>query len=82
MTVHPQLRKITVRELCAALDRDGFVLDRQRGSHRVYYRPRDKRRVVIPYHLPGATLPIGTLAAIVRDVGWTEDDFRRLKLIR
>jgi len=82
MTVPPQLRKVTVRELCAALERDGFVLDRQRGSHRVYYRPGDKRRVVIPYHHPGATLRIGTLAAIVRDIGWTEDDLRRLELIK
>ena len=82
MTVPPQLRKVTVRELCAALERDGFVLDRQRGSHRVYYRARDKRRVVIPYHRPGATLPIGTLSAIVRDIDWTEDDMRRLGLIK
>ena len=52
------------------------------GSHRVYYHPGDKRRVVIPCHSPGATLPIGTLTAIVRDIGWTEDDLRRLKLIK
>ena len=82
MTVPPQLRKVTVRELCAALERDGFVLDRQRGNHPVYYRPGDKRRVVIPYHRPGATLRIGTLAAIVSDIGWTEDDLRRLELIK
>lgn len=82
MTVPPQLRKVTVRELCAALERDGFILDRQRGSHRVYYRPEDKRRVVVPYHRPSATLAIGTLSAIVRDIGWTEEDLRRLKLIK
>jgi len=82
MTVHSQLRKVTVRELCAALERDGFVLDRQRGSHRVYYHPGDKRRVVIPCHRPRAPLPIETLAAIAGDIGWTEDDLRRLKLIK
>ena len=60
MTVPPQLRKVTVRELRAALERDGFILDRQRGSHRVYYRARDKRRVVIPYHrAPGLPSPSG-----------------------
>ena len=81
MRLPPELRSITVRELCAALERDGFVLDRQRGSHRVYYNPQDKRRVVVPYHAPGATLPYGTLKGIISDLGWTEEDFKRLKLL-
>jgi len=81
MRLPPELRSITVRELCAALERDGFVLDRQRGSHRVYYNPQDKRRVVIPYYHPGATLPYGTLKGSSPTWGWTEEDFKRLKLL-
>ena len=45
MRLPPQLRSITTRALCAALERDGFVLDRQRGSHRVYYNPTNKRQI-------------------------------------
>jgi hypothetical protein len=33
------LRSLTAREITNALIRDGFVLDRQRGSHRHYYHP-------------------------------------------
>ncbi len=61
-------RKVSVRDLCAALERDGFVLDRQRDTYHVYYRSRDKRRVVIPYHRPGATLSTETLFNTTRDL--------------
>ena len=81
MRLPPQLRSITTRALCAALERDGFVLDRQRGSHRIYYNPVDKRRVVVPYHGDGATIPHGTLKGIITDSGWTAEDLKRLKLI-
>jgi len=81
MRLPPSIRGITARELCAALERDGFILDRQRGSHRVYYNPQGKRRVVIPYHGPGATFPYGTLKAIIEDLGWGEEDLKRLKLL-
>ena len=82
MRLPPELRAITTHKLCAALKRDGFVLDRQRGSHRVYYNPTDHRRVVIPWHGPGATFPYGLLKAIVADLGWTREDFKRLKLLK
>ena len=57
MKLPPELRKITSRELCAALERDGYTFDRQRGSHRVYYRPEDGRRAVVAYRHPGDTSP-------------------------
>lgn len=81
MRVPPELRAITVRELCAALERDGFVLDRQRGSHRVYRNARDGRRVVIAYRHPGDTFPLKTLQAMLEDLGWTEVDLKRLRLL-
>ncbi len=81
MRVPPELRTITARELCAALERDGFVLDRQRGSHQVYRNPRDGRRAVIVYRRPGDTFPLKTLQAILDDLGWTEADLKRLRLL-
>jgi predicted RNA binding protein YcfA (HicA-like mRNA interferase family) len=53
----PALRGVPVRALAAALERDGFVLDRQSGSHRVYFNPADHRRAVVPWKSPGSTLP-------------------------
>jgi predicted RNA binding protein YcfA (HicA-like mRNA interferase family) len=39
-------RGVSARQLVRALEADGFVLQRIRGSHRIYRRP-DGRRVVV-----------------------------------
>jgi predicted RNA binding protein YcfA (HicA-like mRNA interferase family) len=75
-----QLRNTPVRDLIAALERDGFTYRRLKGSGRVY-RHLDGRRVVVHYHHSGDTLPIGTLRNIFRGTGWTEADLRRLRLL-
>jgi predicted RNA binding protein YcfA (HicA-like mRNA interferase family) len=74
-------RGITARQFVKALQADGFVLQRVRGSHRVYRHP-DGRRVVVAYHQLSDTFPIGTLRAMIADTGWQEDDLSRLELIR
>ncbi|MGL4513364.1 MAG: type II toxin-antitoxin system HicA family toxin [Lacipirellulaceae bacterium] len=62
------------RQVVAVAEAIGFVLDRQRGSHAVYRRESDGRRVVIPMH--GARdLKPGTLRGIVADMGLTTDEF-------
>jgi predicted RNA binding protein YcfA (HicA-like mRNA interferase family) len=71
---------ITARQFIKALQSDGFVLKRTRGSHRIYRHP-DGRRVVVAYHRLSDTFPIGTLKAMIADAGWTEDDLKRLKLL-
>ena len=73
MRLPPALRGIPVRALVAALERDGFVLDRQSGSHRIYFNPADQRRAVVPWRSPGSTLPYGTLKAILDDLGWSAE---------
>ena len=77
----PSIRGTTARELGNALERDGFVLDRQKGSHRIYRHPVDHRRAVLPYPSPSATIPYGTIKAIIEDAGWTLADLECLKLI-
>jgi predicted RNA binding protein YcfA (HicA-like mRNA interferase family) len=72
-------RGLTARELIRALHADGFHLTRTQGSHRIY-RHVDGRRVVVAYHRVSDTFPIGTLKAMVADIGWTNDDLRRLGL--
>ena len=52
---------------------DGFTFDRTRGSHHV---------IVVPYTHLSDTFPIGTLRQIIAAAGWTEDDLRRLDLIK
>lgn len=75
------LRNVPVRKLIRALERDGFVYRRAKGSQRVYRHP-DGRRVVIHYHHGGDTLPVGTLKQIIEATRWTEEDLRRLGLIK
>jgi len=66
----PKIPSIRAREVVRVAESIGFVLDRQRGSHAVYYRASDKRRIVIPMH--GAKdLKPGTLRAIIHDTGLT-----------
>ena len=72
-------RSITARELVAALTRDGFALQRVRGSHRMY-RHANGRRVVVAYHGLGETFPLGTLRAMIAGAGWSNSDLERLGL--
>jgi predicted RNA binding protein YcfA (HicA-like mRNA interferase family) len=70
-------RGLTARQLVKALHVDGFIL--RRISHRIYHHP-DGRRVVVAYHQLSDTFPIGTLKAVISDIGWTDQDLRRLGL--
>ena len=74
-------RGITARDLIRAPHADGFRLARTRGSHRIY-RHLDGRRVVVAYHRLSDTFPIGTLKGMIADIGLTDDDLRRLGLVR
>ena len=51
-----ELRNTPVRKLIRALEQDGFVYRRAKGSQRVY-RHLDGRRVVIHYHHGGEPCP-------------------------
>jgi predicted RNA binding protein YcfA (HicA-like mRNA interferase family) len=76
------LRSLTARELTAALTRDGFSFVRQVGSHQRYRHP-DGRRVTVAPHGSGGTFKRKTLRGMIElQARWTEDDLRRLKLIR
>jgi predicted RNA binding protein YcfA (HicA-like mRNA interferase family) len=58
------LPSLTSRKVIRVLKKKGFVLDRARGSHRIYYHPETKRRVVVPFHKKD--LPKGTLLEILK----------------
>ena len=76
------LRSLTARELISALNRDGFVLDRQTGSHQHYWRA-DGRRVTVTFDSAGQTFPFKTLKSIGElQARWTEADLKRLKLLK
>jgi predicted RNA binding protein YcfA (HicA-like mRNA interferase family) len=55
------------RDVESVLIRAGFVFDRQKGSHIVYYHPTTHRTVVFPKH-----------REILREMDLTETEFRKL----
>ena len=69
-----KLPSIRAREVVRVAESIGFAFDRQRGSHAVYYRASDGRRVVIPMH-GGKDLKPGTLRAVINDMGLSVDEF-------
>jgi predicted RNA binding protein YcfA (HicA-like mRNA interferase family) len=68
---------IRARELVRIAESLGFDFDRQRGSHAVYYRDTDHRRIVIPLH-GSKDLKPGTLRGIINDMGLTVEEFTKL----
>ena len=77
----PGLRAVSARVFVRALEKDGFVLKRTTGSHRVYRHP-DGRRTVVAAHSPNETFAPGTLSAMIRHLGWNQDDLQRLGLLK
>jgi predicted RNA binding protein YcfA (HicA-like mRNA interferase family) len=53
----------------------GFVLRRQKGSHRLYSRAQNER-VVIPFH--AGDIPTGTLRSIIASMKISIEDYNRL----
>jgi len=67
---------VSGRDVVTALEKIGYVVDRQRGSHMIL-RQQDPphRRLTVPDHKEVAK---GTLRAIIRQVGLTVEEFNDL----
>ena len=57
-----------VREVLERIEADGWVLVRTRGSHRQYKHP-SKPGTVTAAGKPGADVPPGTLASVLKQAG-------------
>jgi predicted RNA binding protein YcfA (HicA-like mRNA interferase family) len=66
------------QQVIRALERAGFEIDHQSGSHVVLRRVEDDRRVVVPWH--NRDLGRGLTLQIVKAAGLTRDEF--LDLLR
>ena len=58
---------MTPKDLEKILIKNGFVFQRQKGSHRIFYNEETKRRVVVPMH--AKDLKVGTEQRILKDAG-------------
>ncbi|HEY83549.1 MAG TPA: addiction module toxin, HicA family [Chloroflexi bacterium] len=68
----PKLPALISRKIIKLLEKRGFVLDRVKGSHHIYYHPVTRKRAVAPFHKKD--LPTGTLLEILRQAGIRRDE--------
>jgi predicted RNA binding protein YcfA (HicA-like mRNA interferase family) len=72
-----RLPSCTAHDIDRVLTPQGFVVAHQKGSHRYYKSPvTDKIVTAVPMH-PG-DLNRSLLKKILKQVGWSEEEFRQL----
>lgn len=71
-----ELPVVNGRACIRALERAGFTIKRQKGSHVIMKRGNPPKRVIVPNHRKD--LKPGTLSQIIKDAGLTVDEFIEL----
>jgi len=71
-----KLPRVTADEIIRVLEKLGFFLSRQSGSHKIY-KNKQGRRVTVPYH-SGDVLHPKILKSILKDADLTIDHLRDL----
>jgi len=71
-----RLPRLTAENTIRALERAGFSMSRQSGSHKIY-KNKEGRRVTVPYH-SGKILHPKVLKRILRDADLTAEEFNNL----
>jgi len=70
-----KLPVVSGRECVRALQKIGFVVDRQKGSHITLIHESPYTRVTVPNH---KTIKPGILRSIIRQAGITVEQFNQL----
>ena len=68
-----ELPVLKPKQVVAALEKAGFEVRRQTGSHVIMYKSGIRHPISIPLH--PRDLPKGTLRAIIRQAGLTIEEF-------
>jgi len=69
----PKIPPLNPRKLIKILEKKGFQVIRQKGSHVIMMNTR-KTRIVIPVH-PGKDIKPGLIRAIIREAGISREKF-------
>ena len=70
-----KLPSVSWKDVVRVLEKLGFVYDRQKGSHLVFYHPVSNATVIVPKH---AAIKKGTLSQVLRQANLTRDEFVKL----
>jgi len=68
-----KLPLLSAEKLCSFLEKEGFKLIRQKGSHR-FYRHSNGKTTVVPVH-PGKDIKRGLLNAILKEIDMDREEF-------
>lgn len=71
-----RMPQVTARELVRFLKKQGFVEDRQAGSHLTLKDPISNTSVTVPVHT-GTDLGRGLAVKLLKDAGFSIEDFIR-----
>jgi predicted RNA binding protein YcfA (HicA-like mRNA interferase family) len=71
-----RLPTLHIRKIIQALERGGFVFDRQTGSHLIMRHPITRQTTCVPKH--GKDLKRSLMKEILKQAGLSEDEFRKL----
>ncbi len=71
-----ELPVLRPKQVVVALEKAGFEVKREAGSHVIMYKSGIRRPITIPQH--PRDLPMGTLRAIIREARLTKEEFLRL----
>ena len=74
----PKIPPISPNKLIKILEKEGFKVIRQKGSHVIMINSK-KNRIVIPVH-PGKDIKPGLIRAILREAGISRE--KLLKLLK
>jgi predicted RNA binding protein YcfA (HicA-like mRNA interferase family) len=72
----PKIIPIPARKLVKLLEKLGFEIVRQKGSH-IIMMDKNRRRIVIPSH-PGKDIKPSLVRVIIKEVGISREEFFEL----
>jgi len=71
-----RMPQVTARELVRFLNSQGFVMDRQTGSHLTLWHEDRKVSVTVPVHT-GCDIGRGLAIRILKDAGFSVEEYLR-----
>jgi len=70
------MKSLSAKELIKVLQKNGFILARQKGSHMIFKNLESGIIVPVPLHGGNKPIPIGTFLAIVKQSKIARRKFR------
>jgi len=72
----PKLPISSPKKIVSILLKNGFYLDRTKGSHQIFRNPKTHKIAVVPMHKKD--LPKGTMLEILRQAGISKEKITKL----